>query len=319
MTAIWTKELTWRYSTNIATASSGTVSQDIRQQIVNLITALLAMPGAPTVINCSVGDGVAPSNLFRWDAFGKIVSANAGTNHSWIVLQFAGGWQLLIDFSNGGAYQAAKFYISPSAAFAGGDAANAAAAADQFMVYNHASWQWFNLGASAACKSDIWLDTGGTSLRWVVFSAGLVKSILVIDTLADTIPTTVPWVNPLAGVCIGNNNATLTNLGAILYTRWNATNYTACLMSSEYGYGQTWVPQLSAGVPNDTCAAYGGSPIGLCSTTAGFRGKQGRFRDFWVGSQAVALGDTYPVAAPDYVQVGDFILPWDGVTAIQTT
>ena len=315
--AIWTKELTWQFNINQATASSGSIQTDARTLMSKIVTALLGFAsGAPSVWKATDGSGSAPSPDTRWDSAAKVINASAGANHSWMVVTFPAGWQMLIDMNNATYAYYGTVIISPGALFTDGSATTAPTATDGVTLINGASWTYFDV--SKATKLHVMLNSTGACFRLFVFSGGAIIGRWVIDTLTDVVPTTVAWTVPVVG-SISYNSFILANAaGTYWLTRWNGTNYTG-FMTGEYGYSNTWIPQMFSGIPNDTNAAYGGEPVGFACSTAGFRGKQGRFRDLWIGSQAVAQGDSYPVAQPDFVQIGEYILPWDGVNAMQMT
>ena len=314
--AIWTKELTWQYNINQATAAGADIPTDASAIMSKIVTSLIAMAGL-TVFSCSDGSGAAPSNALRWDTPAKVIGAADGVNHSWIVLtSTAGGWQLCIMMNNVNE-QSAKFVLSPGSLFVAGTAVNnPAMPADAITVLDGG---WYGAAGVSATKTHVMMDTTAASIRALVYGGGNIYSCWLIETAADPVPTSTPWSVPVVGYITSNTAKTWTNIkGTNWKTRWNGTNYTMS-MTVEMSDTNLPVPQVNAGIPNDTVTAYVGSPMGLWCATAGFRGKQGRLRDLWLGSNAVATADSYPVAQPDFVQVGELIFPWDGVNAMQIT
>ena len=332
----FTNEKTWLFNVNqfnAAGANRGVDSQNILYTIVNTLRTIGA--GALWTVKLS-SNSVTSGAADYWTLSTNLVWVNNSGNHSWIVLHNTNGFEILFDciYGNGEGMWNMAASLSPSGGYAGGTISTAPTASDStpFLISGGATWRWIDLTTTPgkASRTHVTISNDGQCTRIVVYAAGTKVMAAIIDMLANVSPGGTPWSPPVAvywpqGATGGSTPLTWAVLGA---TNWSA-NYNAigygpnatlagAALTTECPISGNPIPQLASGVPNDISASYQGQPCSFGCASAGFRGRQGRFYDMWIGSTAVADGDTYPASGTLYqfAQFDHLIIPWDSTNAV---
>jgi hypothetical protein len=305
---------TWQFSANNAIGALGTALADNRRLLRSIIDAWLAMGSNPPTVrySCdSVTAGAAGDGVNRWLADANLVWANAGSAHSWIVLQqtgIAAGFQILLSLESATADgRNILCAVSQSAGFTGGTTTARPTATDENIVV---SGTWSNLTGDVATRWTVMQSTDGQCNRWIAFSAGALVAFLMMDKPANP-PT--GWTIPhFANVYNGSGGLSMTNFN---------TNFKARVATINSSLVSLTVGGTANAGPNDTTWANqansvdGSWPIFFCGgagTTASAKGWLGTMQDMWCGSSSLAIGSAYPSGSNDFIQVGSFIFPWDG-------
>ncbi len=317
----------WYFRGNFAIAATGTAintNRTILKWIVDTLTSTSnwvdgngasATPANPMTVrySCdSVTAGTVGDGVNRWAAISNLVWNTEGSAHSWIVLRFADGSQLLL------ACQAAAvtginlaIYLSPSAGFTGGTTTARPTATDQIAVLPSTTWTFLTTDASV--KVHMLLSVDGNNIRFVLASGGQASIAWIIgkSTVFD-----LSWTTPHVGVALsaslGSNaitTSTINNAAAFKGRAASAADFYLATMS--FGGGLACSLLTSA---DDQSGAWPFLGQQLISTTAANRGAKGYLVDVWYGSTTVASGSSYPNSPPadqhQFAQFGVLILPW---------
>ncbi len=245
--------------------------------------------------------------------------------HSWIVLKSAGDitFEICIDLGDVNPYHVGGIIISPSGAFAGGDASNRPTAGDEFtaIATNNA---WCGLHTTTfVSKVHAMISTDGNVITAFVFVNNKMMMMWRFDIVADSVSG---WADALH-YWVQSSTATGTHLlthsqialgtgkfieeaGSVYGTLFSYEAYN----STELNVG------LSQVVPNDLDSAWPMSPVGFWSQDVGARGKLGTLTDIWWVHDVLNAGDQLPgVPTPKQFSVlKNMAIPWDSSTVIQT-
>ena len=337
MTAPFTLEKTWLFSVNqLLPASSNATNTavsilnlDCRAILYAIVSSMLAFGGGLLWTAKLSSDSATAGAGNRWLAVTNLVWVQTSGNHSWIVLHNAlTGVELLFDliYPAGGNYGKLTASVSVGGLFTGGTISAAPTATDSYVLINNNYWT--NRGADSATigmvsRVHIMCSSDGGSTRIFVYCAGVRKFTMLIETLADTAAAAVPWAVPVAIWWSYNVGVTWTYLSGVYW--W--TKPTALIAGGQNMSlatectGGAPVHQLLSGLPNDISESYSGSACQIFCTTVGFRGRQGRFVDMWLGSPGVLDAETTPISATQYqfAQFDHLILPWDSTNPVLTS
>lgn len=312
---------TWQLAhTTIPTQGSSLANMQhtLRVGIVNVLLAMTTNP--PTVKGSSDSTTAAMDNTNRWSADNKLVWANAGSAHSWIVLQFLNGWQMMIDLSNTTTTIMTVFY-SPSAGFTGGSTTAAPTATDQFASPFGTTWMNTSTDTQRVCH--VWMPTDATGFRVLVYKTNILESYWQIETPVNT---TTGWVTPMVAFV-----GAFTLLQKPLYGDLsqgtgftyqgkgpNSPFFVAFELTTE-GAGTSGAIGQVQTTANGIDGSWPMTTIGIYTTTTANVGLQGRLADCWFGSTTRNTGDFYPSGVTNqFVQIGNLIWPWDGTTTLVT-
>ncbi|KKL99145.1 hypothetical protein LCGC14_1817330, partial [marine sediment metagenome] len=228
-----------------------------------------------------------------------------------------------IDLGDVNPYHVGGIIISPSGAFAGGDASNRPTAGDEFtaIATNNA---WCGLHTTTfVSKVHAMISTDGNVITAFVFVNNKMMMMWRFDIVADSVSG---WADALH-YWVQSSTATGTHLlvhsqialgtgkfieeaGSVYGTLFSYEAYN----STELNVG------LSQVVPNDLDSAWPMSPVGFWSQDVGARGKLGTLTDIWWVHDVLNAGDQLPgVPTPKQFSVlKNMAIPWDSSTVIQT-
>ena len=308
-----TLEKTWQFNVNQSGTASGNVTTDCRATIFKIKQSLTGFASNPwTVALSSNGSSSGASDY--WASSSDVIWNNAGSAHSWIVLQqtgvTGGPVQLLIDCGTNN--PSLIVVMASTSGFTGGSTLNRPTATDETLLYSASNYSLPN--SSAVHVLHVMMSTDGQSTRLFVFSGGSRWMFITIETLAGS---------DLAyqGAVFGKENALVF---ADLYSssKWICKNGSTII----YGYTATQtyanvaVCNANAGAISNISNAYPMVAMSVYSETPGGRGRCGRIQDMWFGSSALASGSTFPATPDDkqFAQFGPVILPWNGTTPVIT-
>lgn len=328
--ALPTKEKTWQHNVNNVIGPYGTAQETYRTAFLTLKNALKGFAAGAWAVRGSsnsltaanVGDGVDRIVV----ATDWVSGATDSTARSWIVLRQAGAnnGELLFEGRSAGstpAEQTMRIWWSPSGVFTGGSTTARPTAADEILLYNTANW------ISAAntpfqCVVHVMQSSDGACTRWVVHYNGKPEFFGVLDKLGD--PVTGFTIPVFAGVSyVANNTVLLTQTliqtsspkfsashGGVTFNVWPA--------AFASGSSLTLVSGRNAGqIKNGFDGSFPLLPMLLGSDTVPYNGMLGRICDWWLASELVMEGRTYPDdGSHKYVQFGHFVFPWNGTVAV---
>lgn len=326
---------TWQFDLNqvIRWIDFNTVNQNLLFAIKESLKGFPLMPWVVKGSSNSVAAGM--DNVDRWLSRTNLVSAAAGSAHSWIVLEQAGlnaGFQVCIDMRfNGGGTVA----VSPSAGFTGGTTTNRPTATDEYTctLVNaaDASWGVTNLGAILNHNLHVMQSTDGQCTRIFVTvgnvdNAGtsfgnppITTLFASFDKLRNPVTGfTIPVVSSWAGT---TSAAEVMDYAALFSTSVNAENFrsrhSGTNMRVNLSWDHTWnIFNFLAWGPNTFTSEAAMMSLGAyVPNTATRRGRHGEFFDMWVAPRFPLPSFVFPDAVtPAFVKVGSLVLPWDGVS-----
>jgi len=308
---------TWQLAhTTVAPLGNGTT--DLKRGLrTGIVDAFLAFgSGTPTVAGSSDSSTAGMDATNRWTDDTKLVWANAGVAHSWIVLTFGSNFHLCIDLSNS-SVGSMTVVLSASAGFTGGSTTARPTATDEIVILNNAAW--VNVTSDVQRVWHVWMPTDSSGLRVIMYQTNGMESWWYVT---KPINTSTGWTNPLVGLVKFSSTLDGTATYGNLYTTGAGITgkgpggaftmgFTSEAISSAIGQLQTIVNGIDGGYPM--------MPIGLYSATVGSVGRHGSIQDLWWGSTFPNTGDFYPNdATRQFVQIGDLIYPWDGTASLVT-
>jgi len=319
---------TWEFDVNNRGGVGLSIASDIKKHAFAIKEALISASFTlPMVVtrssNASVADGTD-----NWATYADVVVSSG--NHSWIVLKSQGTvpYEICIAFDDNTSYQSSFFGFSMTGGFnagAGGTDGTISArptATDEVAVHT-TNWNWAG-GQFAAFSSmiHVLMSTDANTMMMIVYINGAAVSVIRADIIQ----------NPTTGYAIGGG------AGMHFWLRFtnDATNVLA--FSQAAGSGNKWslddVVGLDGNVffsyeaidvteiaciatfhqPNAWTGKWPFYPVGVW-TTGAKRGRVGTLSDIWWSSGANAQGDMYPAVGSLYqfANVGNMIIPWDGV------
>jgi hypothetical protein len=308
--------------------TSGSVTTDHRNLLINIKNALTTGTGwtdstgasatvtTPWTVVAS-SNGTTANTNDNWNLLSDIVFADAGSAHSWIVLQNSVlGCQICLDCATANVYQL-LCAISMGTGFSTSSLSvtNRPKSVDEFGWWS-SSTTWFNGNTAFNAVLNVSVTSDGSMGRWWGLVAGTCKSIFLAGKAKNVVSG---WTNPVTTSWIAS--------GSPLYTAFNDNNYIlirekniygGCFTTSEFyvsscvGQTQTTVNSLSNEWPMNK--------MGLACGTPGLYGRHGEVSDMWWGSVTPSTGDTYPASGTlkQFIHIKDVILPWNQSTPVTT-
>lgn len=310
---------TWQMSVNNQQLSTGAALGNNQLLLHTIKNTILGFgSGAPTVRYSCNGTtaGTAGDGIDRWAATTDLVWG--ATTRSWIVFRQAGigaTFEFLIDLNNGNSAYG-TFVISPAAGFTGGTTTARPTATDEVVVRAAGDSGFLPHTTPASWRYSVWQSTDGKGLRVVIAHGGAAQCLMLVDGAANTVSGwTVPAVAYWGAAFAASAHGTATGTSSRLMTRANSAPCAVAITGEGFANGFA-VDNTSAGgnAANELSGEWALYPLGLWGITAGARGRHGTLVDLWYGSGGASSGDTYPLGTPNFVQFGNFVMPWDGTT-----
>jgi len=336
-----TKDKTWEYDlNNLVIADGATVDGaflstrqrlfGIKEILINNGSTTFTAPW--TVVSSSDSSTSGASDLWV-DEFDLVWADDDTSNaRSWIVLRQTGistTFEVCIvcqedSTSNDG--KQIEVWVA-QAGFTGGSTTARPTATDERQLRDSTAdgyWGSGQVNTAYTSQTHVWMSSDGDCTRIVICIGDVVTGYWAFETPKN--PTT-GWTDPYFACIEGEANVTTSQ---VTYSRFldNAT------MRGRYSGANTTMYLSSEGMVNDGIGeatgngtqqqnqldnSYIASQCGLSSTTSTFVGRHGEVFDMWWGLSFVGTGRYYPeTGTKAFVQIGDFVFPWDGSTLIRT-
>lgn len=269
----------------------------------------------------------------RWANDVDVGWANAGSNHSWIVLKqtgLAGTIYLCIDCV-GTSTQNATFVFSRNQ-FTGGTATARPTSVNEVTVNGAGPTAWGGPSSNAASVLHVQKSADGQATRVLMHRNNWCTALWVIDALENAPPSSV---NPYVGAVYGSTTAapassiavqnSYSNSGVISHVTHVNANPALCLFNLLY-YNTNQSTVTVPTVQNDMAVAWRASRVKVhtrynvsLSTTVPItdgRGSHGQIRDLWWVQSQLGETDYAPSGGGrNYIIAGDFALPWNTTAA----
>lgn len=299
------KSKTWQYNCDNASPPQGSALLSNKRIFRLIKDAMIGFASSPWVVKRS-SNAVVANTSDNWASDSDIVAG--GGAHSWMVLEQAGigpGFQVCFDLNSAGS-TTASIIISPSAGFTGGTTAARPTATDEIPLVNLGTWT--NNGSDIQIRWSVMQSTDGECTRILLAAGGAIVLLAVLDKPASPVtgwatPGALWWsVTQTVAYYITTYNGRMRH-GSVIGSLAMTVEGAAINAPSDTAWGN---------IPNEISSEWSIFPLGIACNTAGARGRHAALADLWAGSIAVATGQTYPLAANDFVQVGPLVLPWNG-------
>ena|SRR5271166_22462 len=323
---------TWQYNVNQALVANGSQPTDAQKLMFALVTSFTSSPGwvnSWTILESSNSVAVAGAGG-NWASFANLIWANAGTAHSWIVLEqtgVTGTFQVLIDLNSTNTFFA-TITMSPSAGFTGGTTTAAPTAVDGVPLFAGPGAWGVDSSVSIQYKLHVMQSTDGACTRAFICrysnssAGGVVSGYIAFEVPQNPV---TGWVNPVVGLWLGASGATqelsYTNLYNNANTVGRGVSNMTLVWTGETGTGNRVLIADAFYAPNSFNGGLVLHPVGLYSATASNRGRHGWFFDLWWGPGQFQNSPNiqFPAAANyDFAQFGVIVVPWNGTTCQMT-
>lgn len=326
-------EKSWQFSVNQAIAPQGSGAASNSNLLFQIVQALTSVGSNPWQIRGSCNSSTfnllalgAAGPGTGWSSGASVVFASTGSPHSWIVLRNTalgpGFPEIMLGCDPNGA-NSVNLWISPSAGFTGGNTTTDPTATDGIQLGQGGVQRigFGGTGSNVAFALHVAVSSDGQCTRMWVFSGGTFQALWQIERVKNAVSGwTSPWVfnteylNPSSNLSWHNLSQTYAGgpSNSTLRFYWTAegTTNTGALITSLYN------------APNDLNGEYPMLPIGLFvwSANSVYSGRHGMFYDLWFGCAVLPMGQLYGGAvAHSFVQIGEYILPWSGAAAMNTS
>lgn len=325
---------TWCISPNNVIVPGATAVDTCKAALLRIKKALIGDPSltwlssAPSsafvVVGSSNGITAGMDGVDRWNSVSDVVAASGPNPHSWVVLRstsIATKFEVLIKCNDTSAVYGnpAAILISENAGFTGGSTTAGPTALDQ---QNAKTSYWLNYG-NYQRTYHFWISSDGQCVRFAEMMNGYVTSFYSFEKCnADADVVASGWSHPwlVKGASIGSSSLPSANI--IQYNEMYQTGgiVRAGGVAATFKYTGEGMNNLSAALnnlgdsPNVFTGAYHLYPMGVASTDAAFRGRQGTVFDMWWKPLGMTSGDTFPanLSTKQFVVMGDIVLPWTG-------
>jgi hypothetical protein len=289
-------------------ATAKRLIRTLKNRLIGFGAAPLTAVSSSNAVTAGAGD--------NWATDADIVGQVGANPHSWFVFgipQIHANYQLLLDFNVSGAFnQSIRMYVSPTAGFTGGTISARPTATDEIQIN---TTQSFTLAANTQLQMYVYRATNGRGLRVLVFSAGLLIQMWIIDR--PETPNTL-WANPSIAYAqldvTGSVPTTLFN-GAQPQFRGRGNTGVSMPMSFMTWGGSNSSSMLTQEVPG--LDSYSGEyllpRIRLLSKVAGNLGDMGVVDDIWLCTTNIPSGDTFPNdTSRTHIVASPLVMPHDG-------
>lgn len=322
--ALPTKVKTWSIDPcNRETAA--TLLEAMGDCLLGIKNALKLMSGVSVKGSCNGVTG-AMDGVDRWVASSDVQTRFNGTAgaQSWIVLDLAnmGGVELLMTY-NAASQQGFSFYFSPGGNYVvAGTSSHKPTATDEVTI--QAGGSIMTTSGTADRLWTTWVSSDGAALMFAIAEAGAFTSFVALQQVTNRISTPAWLVGGVVGFSIG------TQVGHTgLFSVWGTTRPVcrinpgaAVNVGAFFGTEGAKVglaPSQYTNVAELQGSGHNLFPVSIWSETATVRGAVGTFIDIWCGNTAANDGDTYPNDATRlWMQISDFVVPWDGSAVAMT-
>jgi len=320
----WQHTYSGGHSTNVRLLSSGVALTDYQTAMKRIKDIMIGFTNAPWSVLYSCDGttaGTAGDLVDRWSAIAKLVWANAGVAHSWIILKqtgIASNFQLCIDLSNSTSSNATVVF-SPNAGFTGGTTTARPTATDEVVILSNTTWL-SGSGSPFTGALSVMMTSDGQCTRVLFFRAGFAEGWWILDKPAAAV---TGWSQPFFGLITGGNGGQGVTLANSINTtsgkgvvRIGTTTGVTSITTEDYTSGSEQAAQRQLTV-HDLVPDQGYciTPAGIAvPSTVGARGRHGYLSDLWVvPSGSLRVGDTLPNDNTRAIIIaGVLAMPWNG-------
>jgi hypothetical protein len=316
-------EKTWQFVLNDISYIVGDEYTNLKTMLLRLKNILTTFGSNPWVVTGS-SDGVDVASgmdgVDRWLDTGDIVTANSGSNHSWIVLKQAGisaNYEILIDMS----YTSTR-YCTIQLGLGGftGGSRTTRPSNTAFMTLNNQTYWYPNVVANWILQ--VMQSTDGECTRFILMQDRIPVMFWLFDKPKNPV---AGWTDPAIAMIRGNSGSGTQcdlppfNDGGYFKARPNGV--ASSLYTSLEGYGAATVAE-QLHLRNQITNEFEIWSPALVSETAGTRGRLCEVYDMWFGcissnSTGGWTEQTYPNdSTRQFWQVDDVILPWPGTPTV---
>lgn len=329
---------TWQFAAACQpVGGTGSHATDAADVLFKIKQALISPALSPwTVVSSSNGAGTAGA-ADNWLTRTNLIWANAGVNHSWIVLKQTGlatNFQICLDLV-GTERRAMNAFASNNVGFTGGTATARPTAADEFaLCATTRYWLGQNSNANSFTgKLVVLVSTDGQCTRVGAITANVNGNgytstpFWFFDRVKNPVSLT-GWTYPVISH-IANGNTSSTNQQAMTYAEFSnsldAARPVTRLDSGTLNYFSLSSEVLSLGgqvvkflgesimTANDFDGSWPIMSVGITSDTVGVKGRLGELHDLWCTSNVLVSGDTFPdTGTKEFVVIGNLVFPWNG-------
>jgi hypothetical protein len=322
---------TWQFNVNNVLRTTGTALGDNQKLLRAVKNAMIGFGlGAWTVRGSSDAATFGLDNVDRWTTDAKLVWANAGVNHSWIVLKntaLGANVELCLDLRSTVPSRIDAVMSFGSAFGAGGGSGGSLTArptsTDEVVVNGGAAggWDYHGLGANTTfdCTWHVLHSTDGQATR--IFYCRYTNVCAMWANFDKVKNAPGGWAVPAIG-CLGSGDPLFSSLNDNAYQVGRmSTGPMSLYCTSEGIFGCYLVPPSSTGAMlgetdysyNDISNEWAITPVGVASQTPNARGRHGTLYDLGWGSIYRQPGDTWPNDnTRQFIQVGHLVVPWNG-------
>jgi hypothetical protein len=325
---------TWQYALNLTTFADNTTVGNAYEsasrrlfQIKSFLTSADDFTTPWTVVSSS--DAATAGVGDKWLDAGDLIwrADTGGAIFSWIVLRQAAisaTFEVMIGCEQDNTSDDGKriiVYVS-QAGFTGGTTTTRPTATDERRLRSHTEyWGSGQVNTAYDSQTHVWMSDDGECTRIVIYIQGTVTGYWCFEKPANPVPE---WTTPYFACVLGTSNITVDQTTyASFYDSANILSYFAGDAVSMYMSGEGFASAAAgeyltnAGQLTNNWSA---GSMGLISTTSPFRGRNGEVFDLRWGFKSTAGEVRYFPAdgSKTFVQISDFILPWDGTTLLLT-
>jgi hypothetical protein len=334
--ALPTLARTWRFKVGQLSAGNSTLETQTDTLILVIVNSLLgtgtwtdsdgntqAITPIWTVRSSNNGAGAFGNNdgVNRWSTIADLVHANAGTNHSWIVLRNANiPLEVLIDLN--GSTNAITIIVSHSGfgvANGGTDGtATAAPTALNSITLHSNSVTWGASGTtSLQTVVQALFSTDGSDTRIICCRNGHMCGLWLFAKPTELVGS---WANPYVAGILGSSAGApsssvpaAADLGAstAIFRGFGTTSFVMGMTSEGFTDGALFNTLTTS--DGFVASSNPMLPARVASVTASHTGSRALLADTWLGRSNLPTGHGYPVTptAPSFMQFGSLIVPWN--------
>lgn len=305
--------------------TNATLLEAVGDAMLAIKNSILTMSGVTVKGSCNGVTG-AMDGVDRWTTSANVQTRFNGTAgaQSWIVLDLGNmsGVELLLTY-NAASQQGFSFYFSPGGNYVvAGTSTHKPTATDEVTISAQ------NAIMSSSGTNDrlwtTWFANDGSALRFAIAEAGVWTMFLVLEAVTNRFATPANFSPAVVGFAIGTQIGHAGTLGVWGTPRpaCRANPGAAVNISGFFGtegYGTGIAPAQLTSVAENQGGGHNLYPVSMHSTTATVRGPVCNFIDLYCGNTGANDGDTYPNDLTRlWVQIADFIVPWDGSAVAMT-
>lgn len=273
-----------------------------------------------------------PADL--WQANGNLIW-NEAANHSWIVLRQPGiqpRYEVLFELGqNNAGYTGSLMDVYVSCVgFTGGNATTRPTATDEYWwrrstgaeivgeEFNSSRYR-MEQGPLVNTVVHVLQSTDGTQFHLFLMQSGVPRAYWNFTRPANVHPS---WANPNQATMVVRTTLAQAPIYGYVHEGARSLSLVGTTPCANYYTGEALISALIGeyfGPPQDLDFKYPILPIGIHGESTGVRSRLGTFTDIFWGAANVQDGETYPTnLTRQFIQMGDLVVPWNGVIPVLT-